>query len=133
MNTCKETKKIIHYKGKDFNWTWGVKIRKIILFSILVFALLATSTLSAYAKKGKGNKLPISKTITVRITIPPRAELKLDEAKVDDRSVSINSKDLLNAASSFNEGDMFVDKVTRGGVELTRVTKVLSEGLYQDL
>ena len=131
MNTCKETEKIIYYKSTDFNWIRGVKIGKVILCSILVFALFVTSTLSAYAEHSK--RLPISQSVRLTLRIPPRGIIRVNEEKVVNKSVSIDSKDLLNASSSPNEGHLFTDKVIRSGVELTRVTKVFSEGLYLDL
>jgi len=130
MKTCKETKKVIYYRGRNFNWIWSVKIRRVILCSILVFASLTTSILTASAK-GRVDVGEIRVTMQI---LPPEVDLivddsKFEEEKIDDKIVSLNSKELLNA--SFSKGDeLTVDRVLRNGILMTRVTKLPEEVLY---
>ena len=126
MKTCKNEKSGAYYRYQNCNWGGGAKIIKLLLFSIVVMVLLTTSILTANA--GHSKELPISESVTLRIKIPPRAGIKIDEAKIDAKFVSVDSKELLNAISR-DDGSVFVDKVSRNGVEMTRVTKVFYESL----
>ena len=119
MKACRNSKKGVYYNIiEDYPWTWGIKIKSIILVALLTIYFLTTPILVAYGQPHR-----VSRAITATIHVMPKVELHINPTKIDNYLVSLNSKNLLNALSSENN-DLSVSKVFRDGQETIIVTKV---------
>ncbi len=119
MKACRNSKKGVYYNiVKEYPWTRGIKIKSIILVAILTICFLTTPILVAYGQPHR-----VSRTITATIHVMPKVELHINPTKIDNYSVSLDSKNLLNVLSSENN-DLSVSRVFRDGQETLIVTKV---------
>ena len=124
MKTCKNKKFETYYKRQCHCESGGSKIRKLLLFLIVIIVLLTEFILAAEAEK-----LPITRTIEVVMRIKHKAKLEVDEAKIDERYFLADSKDLLKAVSP-DSGNVTVENLTINGEKVIHVTRIFEEALY---
>jgi len=119
MKACRNSKKGIYYNiVKDYPWTGGIKIKSIILVVVLTICFLTTPILVAYGQPHR-----VSRAIMTTIHVMPKVELHINPTKIDNYSVSLDSKNLLKALVSEND-DLSVSRVFRDGQETLIITKV---------
>lgn len=95
------------------------KAKDITLIALLTLGILLAPVASAYCAPRSA-----SKTITLRVTVVPKAELRVNEEAVNREFVSLNSREWERGLLQKTNG-LTVERVHRDGMPILLLTKVL--------